>query len=372
MDTTTDKNVNEKNNENNTVKNVIESTMNKEENKLEKKQISQDALDSFLVGLAKNEVSVIRPRRNNRTETVWHGAVTVRTDSLLPDAFKVLVDENILCAPVVTQNDKFYGYLDMMMLVTYVVDLFSPNLDPSRESLALLFEKEEKFNKTSVRHVIDLEVNNKETIRKDYSLFHAFEVIVRRDLQLVAIINSGYGEVSSVITRSMLIGWVYNNMNTTLKAISKLPVSLIPASSYASSIRDDERAIKAFGIIARERVSGVPVVNKFGDVVDFVSMRDLRGMSANSDSFLRLWHNVITFKNEIRSSFPNQTQPFPNLYLLPSDDLKTAVKMFDKDRVHRLVVVRSDTDRRPLHILSQSDVLRFILDVMMGQSNISY
>jgi len=369
MATTTDnKNVNESNK--NKEENKIER--NKEENKIEKKQISGDAIDSFLLELAKKQLSVIHPRRNNRTQTVWHGAVTIRTNSLLPDAFQVLVDENILCAPVVTKNDKFYGYLDMMMLVKYVVDLFSPDLDPTRESLALLFEKEEKFKKTSVQHVVDLLDNNRETIRKDYSLFHAFEVIVRRDLNLVAILNSRSDDVSSVITRSMLIGWVYNNMNTTLKPILNLPVSLVPASSYVSSIRDDDRAIKAFGIIARERVSGVPVVNSSGDVVDFVSIRDLRGMAANSDSFIRLWHNVITFKNEIRSNFPNQTPPFATLYLLPSDDLKTAVKMFDEDRVHRLVVVRSHTDHRPLHILSQSDVLRFILDVMMGQSNISY
>jgi len=139
--------------------------------------------------------------------------VTIQADSLLPDAFKILVDENILSAPVVTQNNKFYGYLDMMMLVTFVVDLLSPNLDPTSENLARFFDKEEKFNKTSVRHVVDrLDTNKRETIPKEYSLLHAFEVIVRRDLNLVAIINNDFEEVSSVITRSMLIGWVYNNL----------------------------------------------------------------------------------------------------------------------------------------------------------------
>jgi len=299
--------------------------------------------------------------------------VTIQADSLLPDAFKILVDENILSAPVVTQNNKFYGYLDMMMLVTFVVDLLSPNLDPTSENLARFFDKEEKFNKTSVRHVVDrLDTNKRETIPKEYSLLHAFEVIVRRDLNLVAIINNDFEEVSSVITRSMLIGWVYNNLNTTLKAISNVPISLIPASSYVSSIGDDERVIKAFGIIARQKLSGVPVVNKFGDVVDFVSTRDLRGMSASSDSFIRLWHNVITFKDEIRSSFPDKIPPFADHYVLSSDELNTAVKIFDETHVHRLAVVKSHTDRRPLHILSQTDLLRFIFDLMTGQSNVSY
>jgi len=357
------------------VTNVSDNKNNGEkkiEKKIEKKQIPEDALDSFLLELAKKQVYEIHPRRNNRIETVWHGAVTIQADSLLPDAFKVLIDENILCAPVVTQSSKFYGYLDMMMLVTFVVDLFSPNSDPSRENLALFFEQEERFKKTSVRYLIDLQDNKREVIPKDYSLLHAFEVIVKRDFNLVAIINSEFGDVSSVITRSMLIGWVHNNMNTTLKAISNVPVSVIPASSYVSSIGDDERAIKAFGIIARQKISGVPVVNKFGDIVDFVSMRDLRGMSASSDSFIRLWHNVITFKNTIRSNFPNTIPSFPDLYLLPSDELRTAVKIFEGDRVHRLVVVKSHTDRRPLHILSQIDVLRWIFKVMMNQIQVSY
>jgi hypothetical protein len=109
-----------------------------------------------------------------------------------------------------------------------------------------------------------------------------------------------------------------------------------------------------------------------------------------------MWRPIATFKREIREKFPTKTPVFPDLYLLPSDTLKTAIVMCDEDRVHRLVtcwgvgfrfdwstrlthervwvrfvvccqfIVRSALNKTPIGVLTQTDLLRFVMDIAAG------
>jgi len=67
--------------------------------------VKEDSLDPFLLGMAKKPLYGIHPRVHNRTETMWRGAITIKSDAKLPTAFKTLVDENVLGAPVVTATN---------------------------------------------------------------------------------------------------------------------------------------------------------------------------------------------------------------------------------------------------------------------------
>jgi len=335
---------------------------------MNRSDVKEEALDAFFLDTCKKPLYTIHPRVHNRTETMWRGAITIRTDSKLPTAFKILIDENVLGAPVVTPSNKFYGYIDMMDLVCFTITLFSPSMDPVRDSISEFFKKEDKFNETTVLDLIEFREPGyalrkdkmSQTIPKSCSLMSAFEFLVRRGFDRAAIVNEAQ-EVESIITQSMLIGWCYNNIDTTLKHIKDIPVSQIHPTTFLSTIQETEPAIQAFKIMAEKKYSGLPVINQEGELVEVVSIRDLRGMAPTAENFLRLWHPIKDFKKDVRAMFPSKTPLWPDLFLIPSDTLKTCVMMFDEDRVHRLFVIRSAISRIPLHIITHSDVLRFLL-----------
>jgi len=177
------------------------------------------------------------------------------------------------------------------------------------------------------------------------------------------------GEVHGIITQSMLIGWLYNNLDSALRPVSHIPVTDIPAATdaMAISIVEHEPAIKAFKLMADKRVSGVSIVNEKGELTNVISIRDLRGMAPTAEHFLRLFHSVVEFKREVRSMFPTKTPIWPDLFLVPSDTLRTAITMMDEDRVHRLIVVRSALTRSPVRVLSQTDILHYVLGFALGR-----
>jgi len=261
-----------------------------------------------------------------------------------------------------------------MDLVSFTISLFPPSMDPVRDSISDFFKKEDKFNDTTVRDLIEFRQPGyalrtdklSGAIPKDFSLLNAFELLVRTGRGRAAVVNENE-EVESVITQSMLVGWCYNNLDTALRPIRDIPVSQIHPTTFLASIQENEPAINAFKIMADKQYSGLPVLNHEGELVEVVSIRDLRGMAPSAEHFLRLWHPIKDFKREVRSMFPSKTPLWPDLFLIPSDTLKTAILMFDEDRVHRLFVVRSAINRTPVHIVAQIDVLKFIASIAFGK-----
>jgi len=265
-----------------------------------------------------------------------------------------------------------------MDLVCYVLSLFPSTLDPIRDpkALALFLESEGRFRLTTVRQLIDIirpgysskkdKLTN--TLYKEWSVWSALEKIVRSGVRSQAVVNEN-GEVHGIITQSMLIGWLYNNLDSALRPISHIPVTDIPAATdtMAISIVEHEPAIKAFKLMADKRVSGVSIVNEKGELTNVISIRDLRGMAPTAEHFLRLFHPVVEFKREVRSMFPTKTPIWPDLFLVPSDTLRTAITMMDEDRVHRLIVVRSALTRSPVRVLSQTDILHYVLGFALGR-----
>jgi len=336
-------------------------------------QLDANMLNDFVLETAKKPLYTIHPRVHNRTATMWRGAITVQTENTLPIAFKTLIDENVLGAPVVTgSSNKFYGYIDLMDLVCYTITLFPPTMNPIKDSISDFFRKEEKFNQTTVREVIEFmkpgytlrRDKMAETIPKSHSLLHALEYIVRTGASRAALVND-HEQVDGIISQSMLVGWIYNHLDSNVKAISQVPVIQFARSSVVT-IDENQPAINAFKIMAETKISGLAIVNKSGELVDAVSVRDLRGMAPSADQFLRLWHPLKDFKREIRVLYSTKTPMWTDLFLLPSDTFRKAITMFDEERVHRLFIVRSSTDRVPTHMVTQRDLLNFVTQLAFG------
>lgn len=336
--------------------------------------VKANALDEFTLGLCKKPLYAIHPRRANRTVTMWKGAVTVQADDTVKSVFKVLNDENILSAPVIQTNGRFFGFIDMMDITMFTLKLFPADTDVTKESLSVFFQKEEKYFKTTVRELLEQlhpnrdwrEYRQKASVPKEFSLFYAWEAMIRRGRKRLAVIDESQ-QVYSVLTQSMLIGWAYNNLDESMKAVKDIPARHIGFERPVICVGEHDTAISAFRLMSEKGVHGVAVIDAKGQLCDVLSIRDLRGITPSAEEFLRLWRSVGVFKRDLREKHPTKTPVFPDLYLLPSDTLKTAVVMMDEDRVHRLFVVRSAIDKTPIGVITQSDLLRFVLNLCAGK-----
>jgi len=110
------------------------------------------------------------------------------------------------------------------------------------------------------------------------------------------------------------------------------------------------------------RVNSLAVVNNDGQLVDSISIRDLKGIGPEAEMFIRLWDPICEFKKKVRSKIPHcQTLPRVPVCVLPTDSLESVIKLMETDAVHLVFVVKDQLTKRPVNVISQSDVLNYVL-----------
>jgi len=127
------------------------------------------------------------------------------------------------------------------------------------------------------------------------------------------------------------------------------------------SVHETDMALTAFKQMVTHNVSGLAVLNDKGEIVDTISIRDLRGMGSVAEDWSNLWLNVSEFKTVCREKFKQQTPAMP-IFVSKNDTLETLIKKFDDGNIHRVFVAEvRDGKPIPSHCISQRDILRFIL-----------
>ncbi len=103
---------------------------------------------------------------------------------------------------------------------------------------------------------------------------------------------------------------------------------------------------KVIQLLRDKKISGVVVEDMVGEVLGIVSTLDIfkiMGGEAQIDSLTA--EDIMT--------------PY-SINITPEDSLDTAAKMMLENNIHRLVVVASPTRRRPIGIITATDVIENI------------
>ncbi len=103
---------------------------------------------------------------------------------------------------------------------------------------------------------------------------------------------------------------------------------------------------KVIQLLKDKKISGVVVEDMVGEVLGIVSTLDIfkvMGDEAQIDSLIA--EDIMT--------------PY-SINITPDDSLETAAKMMLENNIHRLVVVASPTRRRPIGIITATDVIEHL------------
>jgi len=265
---------------------------------------------------------------------------------------------------VIGKDHKYYGFVDLLDLVQFTSEMFSTQIT-TQQDVNDLFDKEGFWKETTVRQLIRSPLSKgfvADTIKQGYSLSYAFEYMARTGTHRVLIVDDNQ-RVVNLITQSMFIQFFHNHVDQlgevaqckVTEILTRTPITLL------LSLKESEPAINGFDILAKQRVSGLAVVDeKNGHLVDNLSIRDLRGIGTDGASFWRLYDTVKNYKKKCRELFPDQTSKAV-IAVVEDDSLAEVLKLMVSNLVHRVFVIASKDNPVPKNVITLTTVLRFLI-----------
>lgn len=299
--------------------------------------------------------------RSLGTEIAKDQLVTLNFDDNVKFALQRLTDNNILSAPVFDDRGVFWGFTDMQQLTRIVVRYCSGQAPPAPGDF---FDRSAPLRTTTIRDLVQGRTGRgfiygeySPPISEDSSLYQAVERMAREGQHRLAV-QDYTGRICGIVCQSAVLEWLNSHMDL-LKAGSDIKISELRPYSFLVTLPETERALRAFELMDARNVSmnGVVLVDSAGKLTDVMSTRDLKGLVPGSINFKALWNSCREFKQKLRARYPGDRK-FP-VTVRNSSTLTDVIRKMALNHVHRVVVV--DENNRPLDVITQTDLLRFIL-----------
>jgi CBS domain-containing protein len=364
------------------------------------------------------------PIQNNLPRTLVFSSVrddpvfVVHSDELLVSVFGRLNQEGFLGCPVVDIDNMYRNQVDILDILFYVCNLFKARqptaathpstsadedgvhsqypcltrwltltpralsdfiecseyedtLDsflvpssPRRKMVWNDFFELDGFKATKVNHLLTSAAASWEGPKAVCQPSHpgcsslgVLEQMARMGTHRVPVLSDA-GGVLGLVTQSMFIS-LFSQQMPRLGRLKDLRVSdlinTLVAVPYV--VKEESLAINAFKLMAKHNVAGLGVVDSEGYLVSAITVKDLNGIGCKAEYFERLWYPVRLFLQRTQSTTP---QPLKTVNIL--DTLQTVIEKMDDGNVHLVFVVtqESGSKQKPLHVITQRDVLKVI------------
>eukprot|EP01089_Gocevia_fonbrunei_P017883 TRINITY_DN593_c0_g1_i2.p1 TRINITY_DN593_c0_g1~~TRINITY_DN593_c0_g1_i2.p1 ORF type:complete len:329 (+),score=59.78 TRINITY_DN593_c0_g1_i2:109-1095(+) len=296
-------------------------------------EISND--DNFILTLAKTKVDDIQTKR---------AIVYVNTEDTLPEAFTKMNSKNLLSLPVLKEGTEYFGFIDILDIVTWVVDTLGERVLVQREIEEIIND----FKTTRVIEVMQTPYDRRNPfhpINTGSSLLTAIEILAT-GIHRVPIIDGK--ELVNIVTQSAVVKWVKKNIGSLGK--QNLKVSDLDCYQYVINVYDTQKAFDAFRLIRLSRVGAVAIIDDEGKLVGNLSARDMKRIAGDAKYFTRLFENVKTFRDGRR---------IPHVSVTEDKTLFEVLELLEKHNIHRVYVV--DEEHHPIGVISLTDILAALL-----------
>lgn len=273
--------------------------------------------DAFVLMLAKTKVDDILPAKDP--------IVTASREDSLPSVLKKLIQKNILSAPVFTKGNDFYGFIDVLDIITWIVDKIGEMRLTKSDSFDDIISE---FNDTLVKDVIRSPYSRRNPyhpITTGSSLLSAAEVL-SKGTHRVPVVDESTKDLLNIVTQSSLVHFINTNVELLGSKKDTKVSSLGQCFTYVLTVDDTDRAIDAFRLIRYSSVGAVAVVDKDNKIVGNLSARDIKKISHDAKYFERLFENVQNFRDNRR---------LPHVTVTEEDTVETVLNLLDKHKIHR-------------------------------------
>jgi len=303
---------------------------------------------------------------NTKVESIWTRESKIffamRNDTI-KSVFKGLIQHNFSSCPVLQKTkNKWYGFLDIANIVKFIVQHFGEATLAEHTDIMKLLEETENFKDLQVSDLMKNPMGiltPYHPIYMGYSLFSAYEVMARSNLHRLAIVDTNR-QLVSVVTQSQMVEFTFRNISLLGAKGSKLVKDMPYNLHEVFHVKPSDIALKAFTVMSEKNVSGIAVLDDNGILVDQISMRDLKAMAPNGRLFWRLYKPVSDYLENVKKSHTDthaKERPDTIVTVTPNDTLETVLGLLVHHRIHRVYIVESPQNKKPLGLITLRDIM---------------
>jgi len=314
--------------------------------------------------------------------SLYSTPVTTKSTSTLKEAFKLLIENQILAIPVLSDDGKVSSVLSMSDIVSILVENFSEaeirTLDGTSiwKSFDIKDQEStgkqlEKINLLFSRKLSEFKFEEAVKLSHNSTLEEAVDLILSRGIQRVIVVNDD-DTFLNFVTQSRIL----EVLSTILHAVADAQKSLQDLEMIGIAVKDvvhvlkTDTALKAFKLMKEKKVSSVVVIDALGHSIGNISLNDLKLLEFDFKYFELLGASVEEY---MEAMIPPETRAQHKYKALHrflsksnrkivtcslSDSLISVVSTLKHYHIHRIFV--EDDQGHPIGVLSILDLLKGI------------
>jgi len=277
----------------------------------------------------------------------------INANTIPLDGFKFLAEKHIRACPVINDDLKIIGTLDLRDSCGFICQLF---VEAQQKE-----GKKGSFVSQGTRQKIALEDMNVTGVaqKRQFTTFPPDTSLLEVALALatgshiVGILGGpeSQGCLSRVVTQGILLKFVAPELENL-----KIPVKAV-MTSPAVSLKWNDPALKGFELMATKGISSIAIVEETGQIIHNMSASDVRlyfgvdGSEGDKD----LTQEMEDYLAKKSAGNAKSKARAPISVCKEGDDLHNVVTKLVKTGYHRVWVVK---DKKPVGVLSLTDVFK--------------
>jgi len=167
-----------------------------------------------------------------------------------------------------------------------------------------------------------------------------------------------HGKLKRFVTQSQVVNFIATHIQEFGSALDPTLMQTGLGTTGVKVLRDNASTIDALKFLQHNKISGFPIVNEKGSMVNAFSVRDLRYFASAKYADRALTMNICEFLEEVRSDAKYMA---PKIIATCSynDSMRTIITKMNGLRIHRLFVVSHDDV--PIGVVTLTDALKFVI-----------
>jgi len=286
--------------------------------------------------------------------------VIVRSTASPYEGFKILVEHNILSAPVFDEKtQKYSGFLDIRDLVSFVVFVDDDQKSDVPQNLHELIMHGCKLFKMDLEGVTPTYLSRRNPFHPVSTTDSLLVVCTElaKGLHRVPVVDDK-GNVVNIISQSSIINFLARHSKELQSQTERTLEELGLGTKPVVSVKQDTPAIETFRLMDNRKISGVAVIDIDGKFVGNTSASDLK-LFMRTLSLDILNKPTMEFLKVIRQESIDIKSP--TISCSRRDKLSTAIGKLASTKIHKLFIADDSDGYKPYAVLSLTDILRYLL-----------
>jgi len=281
--------------------------------------------------------------------------VKAQYEEEIPTLIQKMSEARVSSAVVEDSNVGIIGFVDVVDILSSVLEITSNSTDITKERLHNLKWEGLCYSRQQSGALSNLsQLNPFLSVSKEATLLDVMKIFAK-GIHRLAVIDDKH--LSNVISQSDITNFLATHGNYANTKMGKPLGEVGLAPLGVKSVREDVNAVEVIRFMKNTKTTGVPIVNKNGQIIANFSATDLTGLNENNFHFLQL--PVMEFLVRM------QGYPMPPVVTKATDTVESCLLKFTVHKVHRVYFV--DENLQPTGVCTLTDLMQWFLATSESQ-----